>query len=75
MRRKFDYDKIFQYIIYHKQHVDGLSPSYREIMLYFGIASTSTVGRIIETLEREGKIVRTPNGIAVTGGKWIYEEL
>ena len=49
----------------------GYSPNYDEIAAHLGIASKSGVHRLVSSLERDGKITRSPNrarSIEVVGG-------
>ena len=63
-------EKIYAYIIAYKQANDGLSPSYRDIMMTQGLSSTSVVARYLRKLETDGKITVVGRGIKVTGGEW-----
>jgi hypothetical protein len=70
-RRKYDYDKVYDFIVAFKIDNDGNSPSYRMIKRGLKISTISTVLYIIEHLEDDGKIYRSHTGILVTGGEWI----
>lgn len=64
---------VFEFVVAFKSVKDGLSPTVREIGCAIGLKSTSHVVRILEWLEREGKIQRDSHGIVVIGGRWTYE--
>lgn len=73
---------LLAYIIRHKREAGGDSPSYAEIMRAVGITSPSIVSYNLSALERRGLISRPAplqghgrwRSIAVTGGRWVYEE-
>ena len=73
-KRKYDYDKILEYIIGYKKEYDGLSPSLRDIMAYFDISSTCVASHVLKALESEGKIIfkdkYISRGYMVVGGEW-----
>lgn len=70
MNTKHDPQKIFEFIVAHKQANDGLPPSIRDIARQFNISSTSVVYAICKRLERAGLIRMTFTGIQVVGGQW-----
>lgn len=66
-------DAIYQYICEYKAEHDGLSPSFREIGLKFGIESLSMIQYILADLKRQGRIKLVDGksrGIIVVGGSW-----
>lgn len=70
---------LLTYIVNYKRASGGDSPSYAEIMHAVGITSPSIVGYNLSALERRGLISRSARGksrsIAVTGGRWVYNEI
>jgi SOS-response transcriptional repressor LexA len=70
MNRKYDYDKVLEYIIEYKKTHDGNSPSIRKLVKVFETNSTRTISYILESLERRGLVSRVEGKIHVTGGQW-----
>ena len=67
---KYDPMDVLEYIQAYKTYYCGDSPTLRQIAAACEISSTSVVAKILRKLEKDGKIRRTPAGIAVTG--WVY---
>lgn len=70
---KHDRMAIYRWIVQYKRVHDGLSPTYREIGIQFGIQSSSLVSYILSDLEHAGLIKINPGvgrGIRVVGGQW-----
>jgi hypothetical protein len=62
--------KIFEFIIKHKQDNDGNSPTIRKICNACDISSTSVVDFHLRALIYEGKIIKQNGIISVVGGQW-----
>ena len=74
---KYDYDKIFDFIVDYKKKNDGNSPTVRTITEQFGISSTSVTYYVLRKLVKWGKITLnkgTAQLINVVGGRWSYRE-
>lgn len=69
-RVKHDPNQVLAFIEAYKQAFGGDSPTIRQICAACEISSSSVVANILRKLEKDGKIRRTPAGIAVTG--WVY---
>ena len=75
----YDYQDVLDFIISYKQLHDGNSPTWREIASACSISSMSVVAYILQTLERQNKIILEHSYLArniiVVGGRWDYERV
>lgn len=74
-------ERIFDFIVKHKQENDGNSPTYGQIMEMCNISSTNIVHFHLRRLSDEGliRLVPTKTGsrhhrIHVEGGRWVGPE-
>lgn len=73
--RKYDLDKIFNFIVRYKTEHDGNSPSIGNIALYMAMPSSSTVNTYLKLLTEKGLIMDThgqTRAIEVVGGSWTH---
>ena len=67
-------DRLFEFIVQHKQEHDGNSPSIREMADGIKSLSTSYVHYLLVKLSREGRIrlgqPHTSRQVEVVGGAW-----
>ena len=72
----YDYQEVLNFIIAYKQLHDGNSPTWREIAEACSISSMSVVAYILQTLERQDKIIlehgHVYRNIIVVGGSWEF---
>lgn len=65
------HEAVLAYIVRYCFESGGAPPGYREIMADCGLASTSTVHRVVNALEKAGELGRSENGVVrVIGAKW-----
>ena len=72
----YDYQDVLDFIISYKQLHDGNSPTCREIAEACSISSMSVVAYILQSLERQNKLIlehsHLARNIIVVGGNWEY---
>jgi SOS-response transcriptional repressor LexA len=61
--RAYDYEAILNWIIRYKIEHDGLSPTMQQIATACGLKTMSHVAYILNTLEKDQRIILTPGGI------------
>jgi hypothetical protein len=78
---KYNRMAVFNFIVAHKMSHDGNSPSVRDIMREFEMASSSVAQFVVDDLVRMGRLRKpAPNargrrasrGIEVAGGAWSF---
>lgn len=73
---KYDYEKIFQWIVKYMTLHKGMSPTIREIGDEFDIKSTSNVSHALRELQDRGRIIIMPKssrGIMIENSEWTYK--